>query len=301
MHILKALEKQQREAMTKTGPMGPLDEHLYMYHMPYSYTAEQIRKLRTYIFHMPDGKPAPRVIMVTSALPGEGKTLVASNLAIAIAKGEDQKVLLMDCDLRKPSVSDLFRFPRTRGVSEILQGKAVISECIVSTPIDNLTLLPAAGQIPSNPSELLESKKTQRLIEELAGFGEDWYIIIDTPPVQATVDPKIISGVSDAVIMVVRYRYTREGLEGKDRRDGSECGGRTPGEEVHLPQVQVLQGLLQPLTPPPVVCCGLPGACDMLFPCIPRAFPGCSPPGVSSAGRARTAAFAESERAALPG
>ena len=93
MHILKALEKQDQGFAKDSGTSGPLDDHLYMHHMPYSYTAEQIRKLRTYILHMAD-RPVPRVIMVTSALPGEGKSLIASNLAIAIAKGEDQHVLL---------------------------------------------------------------------------------------------------------------------------------------------------------------------------------------------------------------
>ncbi|HOJ14349.1 MAG TPA: CpsD/CapB family tyrosine-protein kinase [Deltaproteobacteria bacterium] len=182
MQILKAFEKQEREQATQAGALGPLDDHLYMYHMPYSYTAEQIRKLRTHIFHLPDGRPAPRVIMVTSALPGEGKTLIASNLAVAIAKGEDQRVLLVDCDLRKPSLNDVFKFSRSKGVSEILQGRAEIAECIISTPIDKLAILPAARENPANPSELLESKRAAALVKDLAALGEDWFIIIDTPP-----------------------------------------------------------------------------------------------------------------------
>ncbi|HPE46334.1 MAG TPA: CpsD/CapB family tyrosine-protein kinase, partial [Deltaproteobacteria bacterium] len=168
MHILKALEKQDHEFLKEGGVKGPLDDHLYMHHMPYSYTAEQIRKLRTYIFHMPENRPVPRVIMVTSALPGEGKSTLASNLAIAIAKGEDQQVLLVDCDLRKPSLHELFKYPHSKGVSEILQGRADIDECLISTPIDKLTILPAAKEPPANPSELLESRKTGALIQELA-------------------------------------------------------------------------------------------------------------------------------------
>ncbi len=160
MHILKALEKQDHEFLKEGGVKGPLDDHLYMHHMPYSYTAEQIRKLRTYIFHMPENRPVPRVIMVTSALPGEGKSTLASNLAIAIAKGEDQQVLLVDCDLRKPSLHELFKYPHSKGVSEILQGRADIDECLISTPVDKLTILPAAKEPPANPSELLESRKT---------------------------------------------------------------------------------------------------------------------------------------------
>ncbi len=209
MHILKALEKQDQGFVKENGASGPLDDHLYMHHMPYSYTAEQIRKLRTYIFHMAD-RPMPRVIMVTSALPGEGKTLISSNLAIAIAKGEDQQVLLVDCDLRKPSLHELFKYPPSLGVSEIIQGKADISECLLSTPIENLTILPAAKEPPANPSELLESKKTGALIKDLADRDGNWFIIIDSPPIQATVDPKILADVVEGIIMVIRYRYTTE-------------------------------------------------------------------------------------------
>jgi len=207
--ISKALEKQDHEFLRESGMNGQLDDHLYMYHMPYSYTAEQIRKLRTHIFHLTDRK-VPRVIMVTSALPGEGKSLIASNLAIAIAKGEDQHVLLVDCDLRKPSLYQLFKYPPSRGVSEIIQGKARIEDCLVTTSIENLTILPAAKEAPANPSELLESKKAGALIRELAERDGDWFVIIDTPPVQATVDPKIIADVVEGIIMVARYRYTRE-------------------------------------------------------------------------------------------
>jgi capsular exopolysaccharide synthesis family protein len=202
MNLSKALEKQGEDFLLESGTTGTLDEHLYMYHMPYSYTSEQIRKLRTYIFHLADRK-IPRVIMVTSSLPGEGKSVIASNLAISIAKGEDQHVLLVDCDLRKPSLFELFKYPPSKGVSEIIQGKAQIADCLIKTPIEKLTILPAAKDAPTNPSELLESKNTGTLIKNL-------FVIIDTPPIQATVDPKILADVVEGIIMVARYRYTRE-------------------------------------------------------------------------------------------
>ena len=207
--LSKALEKDEGDFTQAAGSTGRLDDHLYMYHMPYSYTAEQIRKLRTFIFHMPDGK-IPRIIMVTSALPGEGKTLIAANLAISIAKGEDQHVLLVECDLRKPSLQYLFKYPPSKGVSEIVQGKADVADCLIKTPVDKLTILPAAKQSPANPSELLESKRMQSLIQELSERYTDRFLIIDTSPIQATVDPKIISDQVDAIVMVTRYRYTKE-------------------------------------------------------------------------------------------
>ena len=209
MNLSKALEKQGEDFLLESGTTGTLDEHLYMYHMPYSYTSEQIRKLRTYIFHLADRK-IPRVIMVTSSLPGEGKSVIASNLAISIAKGEDQHVLLVDCDLRKPSLFELFKYPPSKGVSEIIQGKAQIADCLIKTPIEKLTILPAAKDAPTNPSELLESKNTGTLIKKLAELDKNLFVIIDTPPIQATVDPKILADVVEGIIMVARYRYTRE-------------------------------------------------------------------------------------------
>lgn len=209
MDLWKLLEKQDIEGLNEAAITGRLDDHLYMYHMPYSYTAEQIRKLRTYLFHMPDKTP-PRILMVTSALPSEGKTVIASNLAISIAKGEDQHVLLVECDLRKPSMYTLFKYPPSKGVAEILQGTANVAECLIKTPIDKLTILPAAKESPANPSELLESKKMSQLIQELAQRYTDRFLIIDTSPIQATVDPKIIADQVEGIIVVARYRYTRE-------------------------------------------------------------------------------------------
>jgi len=207
--ISKVLDKGDKGLPKESGTTGRLDDHLYMYHMPYSYTAEQIRKLRTHIFHMKD-KDVPRTIMVTSALPSEGKSVLASNLAIAIAKGEDQHVLLVECDLRKPSLYELFKYPPAKGMSEIIQGKADIADCLIKTPIDKLTILPSAKEAPPNPSELLESKKTSEVIKELSQRYSDRYLVIDTPPIQATVDPKILSDEVDAIIMVARYHYTKE-------------------------------------------------------------------------------------------
>jgi capsular exopolysaccharide synthesis family protein len=209
MDLWKLLEKQDVEGLNEAAITGRLDDHLYMYHMPYSYTAEQIRKLRTHLFHMPDKEP-PRVIMVTSALPSEGKTVIASNLAISIARGEDQHVLLVECDLRKPTMYNLFKYPPSKGVAEILQGTAEVADCLIKTPIEKLTVLPAGREAPANPSELLESRKMSSLIQELAQRYTDRFLILDTSPIQATVDPKIIADQVEAIIMVARYRYTRE-------------------------------------------------------------------------------------------
>jgi len=186
-----------------------LDDHLYMYHMPYTYIAEQIRKIRTYIFHTPAWADK-RVFMVTSSLPSEGKSLISANIAISIARGEDQNVVLIDCDLRRPSIYKLFNYSASPGVSEILQGKKKLQDCLLKTPIERLTILPSTIDPPSNPAELLESRNMANLIEEVKSEHPDSYIIIDTPPVQATVDPKVISNYVDGIFFVSRYRYTRQ-------------------------------------------------------------------------------------------
>jgi protein-tyrosine kinase len=186
-----------------------LDDHLYMYHMPYTYIAEQIRKIRTFIFHAPiwSGK---KVFMVTSSLPSEGKSLISANLAVSIARGEDKNVILLECDLRRPSLYKLFRYQPSSGVAEILQGKKTLDECLIKTPVERLGLLHATKEPPSNPSELLESKNMAHLFEEIKERFPESYIIVDTPPVQATVDPKVISKYVDGIIFIVKYRYARQ-------------------------------------------------------------------------------------------
>lgn len=186
-----------------------LDDHLYMYHMPYTYIAEQIRKIRTFIYHTP-GWSDKKIFMVTSSLPSEGKSLIAANFAVSIARGEDKNVILLECDLRRPSLYKLFRYQPSYGVAEILQGKKTLDECIIETPIERLKLVQAAKEPPSNPSELLESRNMTHLFEEIENKFPGSYIVVDTPPVQATVDPKVLARFVDGIIFVVKYRYTRQ-------------------------------------------------------------------------------------------
>lgn len=186
-----------------------LDNHLYMYHMPYTYIAEQIRKIRTFIFHSPTWSDK-KIFMVTSSLPSEGKSLISANLAISIARGEDKNVILLECDLRRPSLYKLFKYKPSSGLAEILQGKKTLDECLIKTPVERLELLHATKEPPTNPSELLESKNMTLLFQEIKERFPESYIIVDTPPIQATVDPKVISKYVDGVIFVVRYRYARQ-------------------------------------------------------------------------------------------
>lgn len=168
-----------------------------------SNTAESFRVLRSKILLPQDGRPAPRTIMVTSALPQEGKSFVVANLGIALAQGVDQYSLLVDCDLRVPSLTQLFGLPYERGIADYLQGKSDIATLLQKTSLEKLSIL-ASGVPPANPAELLGSARMQHLVEEMANRYSDRYVIFDSPPLQIASESKVLSQAVDGVVLVVR-------------------------------------------------------------------------------------------------
>lgn len=186
---------------------GNLDKGLVTHLKPHSFEAEQFRILKTTILFPHKGTP-PRTIMVTSSAPGEGKSFVASNIAISIAKSIDEYVLLMDCDLRLPSLHTRFGFSDIPGLSEyLLEGKS-LGSIIRKTAIDKLSLLPA-GKPPSNPSELISSEQMRRLLHEVKDRYEDRYIIIDSPPPYLTAEANALARQVDGIIIVVKTGKTK--------------------------------------------------------------------------------------------
>ena len=168
---------------------------------PHSITAEAFKIIRGTVLY-DKNRPAPKAIMVTSTFPGEGKTFVSSNLAISFAMGLNENVLLIDSDLRHPSVHEMFGIKNLYGLCEHLQGKKDISEILVKTNIKKLTLL-LAGKHPPNPVELLSSKKMERFINEAKNRYQDRFIILDTAPSQLTAETNTIANHVDGVILVV--------------------------------------------------------------------------------------------------
>ena len=155
---------------------------------PKSRSAEAYRTLRTNIqFSSIDGDNL-KTILVTSSGPGEGKSTVAINLAITIAQS-GKKVLLLDCDFRKPSIHKKLGLPNREGLTNILIKDKNIEDCILSTSTSNLFVL-TSGAIPPNPSELLGTKKMENIIINLKEFFD--IIIIDSPPVIAVTDAQIL-------------------------------------------------------------------------------------------------------------
>ena len=171
---------------------------------PKSIAAESYRTLRTNIQYSSFDKEY-KVIMVTSSEPGEGKSTTAGNLALCLAQG-DKKVILVDCDLRKPSLHKKFKVSNIIGLSDVIIGKEELVTAFHRYN-KNLVIL-TSGKIPPNPSEMLSSKTMTVLLEELKNNFD--YIILDTSPVQAVTDSQILSTKSDGTIIVVKAERTKK-------------------------------------------------------------------------------------------
>ena len=165
--------------------------------------AESLRGLRTAVVFSAAGD-GPRSIMVTSTAPSEGKTVIACNLGDVLAQAE-QRTIVIDGDMRRPRVHEIFQIAQEPGLSNVLAGTLPLSAAIRQTQNPFLHVLPA-GLIPPNPAELLGSQKYLQLLEEL-GQTYDW-VVIDAPPVMAVTDAAIISGSAGGVVFVVGAEMT---------------------------------------------------------------------------------------------
>ena len=177
--------------------------NLIAHNDPKSSISEQYRMIRTNIeFASVDKKI--QSIVVTSAVPSDGKSTTASNLAIVLAQTGKQ-VLLVDADLRKPSIHYAFNLSNMQGLTSVLVEQTTLKNVISRIDIPNLSVL-TSGPIPPSPSELLNSKKMRLIIEELTETFD--YIIFDTPPVLAVTDPQVLSEQCDAILMAVKSGET---------------------------------------------------------------------------------------------
>jgi len=183
-----------------------IDRNLITLLNPQSFESEQFKILRTNLLFPASGKP-PRSIMVTSAVPSEGKSFVAANLAISIAQSIQEHVLLIDCDIRLPSIHKQFGFGDVPGLSECLSNGTSLSSFILKTKVDKLSIVPG-GKSPHNPSELLSSQQMSKLLKETRDRYSDRYIVIDSPPPKLTAETNAISRQVDGVILVVEYGST---------------------------------------------------------------------------------------------
>jgi len=166
---------------------------------------EAFRALRTALVAS-SGTDATRLIAVTSTQPLEGKTTTAVNIALALAIG-GARVLLIDADMRRPSLHKAMRLPNDRGLAELLGGSAKMREVVQRCGDPNLLVI-SAGHTPSNPSELLGSDRMRAFLHQLTTGPFDW-IIIDTPPVLAVTDAVVLAPLVHAVSFVIGAEMTR--------------------------------------------------------------------------------------------
>ena len=191
---------------------------------PKSIISEQYRTIRSNInFSMVDEQF--KTIMITSSLPGEGKSTTSANVATVFTQAGKQ-VLIIDADMRKPTVHYTFKLKNAYGLSDVLTRQCELEQAIQSTEITGLSVL-SSGPIPPNPAELLQSNQMSQLLEELKGKFD--LIIFDTPPVMAVTDSQILANKCDATILVVNCGVTKKEIAVKAKEQLANSKGNIIG------------------------------------------------------------------------
>ena len=181
-----------------------VDSHLITVREPFSIGAEQYRVLCTRISQIVQSKPS-YILAVTSSAKEEGKSVTSLNLAISMAKDFDEKVLLIEGDLKNPSLHEYLKHPPGLGLSDVLEGRIDFTASSTQMFEGYLTVI-FAGKITSNPSRLLSSPKMQEILNTARGYYK--YIIIDTPPIIPLADINIYSTLVDGFLLVIRAGRT---------------------------------------------------------------------------------------------
>jgi capsular exopolysaccharide synthesis family protein len=183
---------------------GALNKRRIALLQPQSFVAEQFRTLRARIDSLSASQPL-RTLAVTSAGPGDGKTMAAVNLALVMSMSVSSRVLLVDCDLRRPRVHESLGLRVEAGLAEILRGAAELEDALVTVEGTALQVLPVRA-LPPNPSELLASGRMRELVEKLVVRFDR--VIFDLPPMLGLPDAKVVSDLCDGVLFVVRAHLT---------------------------------------------------------------------------------------------
>lgn len=204
----------RQEAVTPVSSGNPLLVNL---NAPYSAAAEEIRKVKTMLLNKTREGDFKNSIMVTSAIPGEGKTMTSLNLAISLAEELDHTVLLVEADLRRPGFQNYLPLDDRPGLSSCLLGECDLRDAIIPTGIGKLSVIRAGHSVP-NPTELLSSQRAKELMQEMKNRYPDRYIIIDTPPVLPFAESRSLATLVDGIIFVAMERRAttadiREALE----------------------------------------------------------------------------------------
>jgi len=202
---------------------------LFSHIRPKSAIAEAFRTLRTNIGFSSYGG-ANKIILTTSPAPDEGKSTVSANLAVVMAQARS-RVLLIECDLRKPVLHQYFELDNRRGLTNLLVQDLAVEDVIQTTRVDGMHVI-TSGPIPPNPSELLASA---RMDEVLARVGEQYDVaLIDAPPVIAVTDAALLAPRVDSVLLVLRAGSTRIEMAQEARNTLQNAGAKNIGVVLNI-------------------------------------------------------------------
>jgi capsular exopolysaccharide synthesis family protein len=210
--------------------LGSLSRRLVTVAHFHSSGAESYRTLRTNLIFSQAANTLKRVV-VSSASPGEGKSTTVCNLAVTFAQ-QGVRVLLIDCDLRRPTQHEVFGLPREPGLTQAVLGHNKAMEIVRSTAVENLFVV-SAGTLPPNPSELLGSERMERVLTE---YGEMFdLVLIDTSPVLLAPDAAILGAGADGVLLVVRAGFTEVPAARQAAQQFATVGARVIGAVLNDP------------------------------------------------------------------
>jgi succinoglycan biosynthesis transport protein ExoP len=236
--ICRIQKKPQMQYVVQKIKGTKIAEQIISFHDATSPLGEQYKILRTNIQSL-NAAENYKTFVLTSSINGEGKTVTAINLAMAMACGLNNKsILLIDADMRKGKVSQYLGLNGSLGLSDVLKGRAEVDSVLLNPNVDNLAVL-LAGKTPKNPAELLGSKKMPSLLAALKGRFD--YIFIDSPPVMPLTDACILGAITDGVILIVQAGRTQRGVVKSAENRLYQARAKTLGcvmtnVEYHLPQ-----------------------------------------------------------------
>jgi succinoglycan biosynthesis transport protein ExoP len=222
---LAVIPRSKRPSVEQTANMSTVQRNISVLTQPKSQFTESLRSLQTSLLLATAGHP-PKFILFTSATPSEGKTTTASNLACIMSQGES-RVLLIDADLRRPSIHHRFGLTGKLGLTTLLAGSSTLEQTLQHVPdLPNLDILPS-GPVPPFPTEMLSSDAMRSLLNQLGTVYT--HIIIDSPPILSVTDAVILGRLVDAVVLVVRHKKASKNVMRRTRdllvRSGAPVAG----------------------------------------------------------------------------
>lgn len=237
---MERVEKKEdfKPYVVRTVSDSKIDPHVVAYFDPTSPVSEQYRIMRTNLLAL-DKKNPPKIVAVTSAIHGEGKTITSINLAITFANDLNKKsILLVDADLRKATMTRDLGLHAENGLTQVLSEGLKLEDALLSIGIKNLHILPA-GKKPSNPAELLGSQEMRDLIAKVR--KEYDFVLFDSPPVVPVADSAILGAQCDGVLMILQAGRTQRGavLHSQDRLSSAKVhilGYCMTNIEYHIPE-----------------------------------------------------------------